>query len=104
MVWFKKTNLFYSIEFYIEMMARTYQQVIYLSVLFFVTGNAQFSMDNKISAFDLNLYENVLDPKLCMKQIRHMAANNSVLLAQCEFENMRNLLICKKKTRIISEI
>ncbi|XP_014369282.2 O-acyltransferase like protein [Papilio machaon] len=63
-------------------MIMAYLQVICLSAFFFVSGNAQVSMANKNSAFDLNLYEKVLDPKLCRKQIRYMAANSSVLLAQ----------------------
>ncbi|KPI92901.1 Nose resistant to fluoxetine protein 6 [Papilio xuthus] len=63
-------------------MGMAYQPIIYLIALCFMLSNAELSMVNQNSAFDLNLYEKVLDPKLCRKQIRYMAANGSVLLAQ----------------------
>lgn len=44
--------------------------------------------------FDPNIYEEILDPELCAKQIEHLASNDIPLMITCKYYNRFLFTIC----------
>lgn len=69
----------------------TLKTVTLVNLIIATIVHAYVEMEVPISknVFDLDLYEEVLDPDLCREQIR-VIANNSLLLYECKYENSKN--------------
>lgn len=58
-------------------------KILFCSIILLITFcnvNAQAGR----SVFDNDLYERVLDPELCMEQLRHILGENITIFIQCK--------------------
>lgn len=67
--------------------------VVVLSTLVFI-DKVNSDQNNRISdidwdpkhpSFDPNIYEEVLDPELCTRQLQYLTSNDTFLMSTCKF-------------------
>lgn len=56
-------------------------------VLIKIINGTVHDLDSEVRhpPFDQNIYENVLDPKLCAEQMKYLTTNDTMLMVTCKY-------------------